>query len=119
MTAAAASSRRRTVGSSRYTSSPTSAEAIARRIAGVGFVTVSLRRSTTSPSVMETPSPRCSDELRQDRIGAKSPLEGEADPRAIPHENSGGLPTLPDRIPPLGRVPIVALAHRIEIDAVF
>ena len=34
-----------TVGSSPKTSSPTSASAIARRIAGVGWVTVSLRRS--------------------------------------------------------------------------
>ena len=35
-----------TVGSSPKTSSPTSAAAIAARIAGVGRVTVSLRRST-------------------------------------------------------------------------
>src|SRR5579863_2349151 len=35
-----------TVGSSPYPSSPTSASAMARRIAGVGRVTVSLRRST-------------------------------------------------------------------------
>src|SRR5512139_3881228 len=34
-----------TVGSSPNTSSPTSAAAIAARIAGVGFVTVSLRKS--------------------------------------------------------------------------
>ena len=38
--------RRFTVGSSPYTSSPTSAAAIAARIAGVGRVTVSLRKST-------------------------------------------------------------------------
>src|SRR5205085_11936482 len=44
-TSAARSCRRLTVGSSPYTSSPTSASAIARRIEGVGFVTVSLRRS--------------------------------------------------------------------------
>src|SRR5947199_4085306 len=37
-----------TVGSSAYTSSPTSAAAIAARIPAVGFVTVSDRRSTTS-----------------------------------------------------------------------
>ena len=37
---------RLTVGSSPYTSSPTSASAIARRISGVGVVTVSERRST-------------------------------------------------------------------------
>src|SRR5580692_8219700 len=43
---AARASRRLTVGSSPYTSSPTSASAMARRIAGVGRVTVSLRRST-------------------------------------------------------------------------
>ena len=41
------SSRARTVGSSPYTSSPTSAEAIAARMASVGLVTVSLRRSIT------------------------------------------------------------------------
>src|SRR5262249_12004269 len=43
--AAASSSRRRTVGSSPKTSSPTSARAIASRIAGVGLVNVSLRKS--------------------------------------------------------------------------
>ena len=42
---AARSSRAMTVGSSPNTSSPTSASAIARRIAGDGWVTVSLRRS--------------------------------------------------------------------------
>ena len=42
---AARSSRAMTVGSSPKTSSPTSASAIARRMAGDGFVTVSLRRS--------------------------------------------------------------------------
>src|SRR5919206_1297100 len=42
---AARSCRRLTLGSSPYTSSPTSASAIARRMAGVGRVTVSLRRS--------------------------------------------------------------------------
>src|SRR5215472_11285735 len=44
---AARRSRRLRVGSSPYTSSPTSASAMARRMAGVGRVTVSLRRSTT------------------------------------------------------------------------
>src|SRR5436189_6291942 len=44
--AATCRSRRRTVGSSPYTSSPTSASAMARRMAGVGRVTVSERRST-------------------------------------------------------------------------
>src|SRR5579871_1164974 len=43
---AARACRRLTVGSSPYTSSPTSASAMARRMAGVGLVTVSLRRST-------------------------------------------------------------------------
>ena len=43
--AAARSSSALTVGSSPKTSSPTSASAIARRIAGVGLVTVSERRS--------------------------------------------------------------------------
>src|SRR2546427_1235971 len=46
VSAAAVSSRRRTVGSSRNTSSPTSASAMARRMAAVGLVTVSDRRST-------------------------------------------------------------------------
>src|SRR5712692_7717739 len=52
---AARSSNRLTVGSSPYTSSPTSASAIARRISAVGRVTVSLRRSTT-PSMPLTSS---------------------------------------------------------------
>jgi hypothetical protein len=42
-------SSRRTVGSPSSTSSPTSASAIARRMAAVGFVTVSLRRSMRAP----------------------------------------------------------------------
>src|SRR5581483_8408972 len=45
---AARASRRFTVGSSSKTSSPTSAAAIAARMAGVGVVTVSERRSTMS-----------------------------------------------------------------------
>src|SRR4051812_2795846 len=45
-TAAASDCRRLTVGSSPYSSSPTSASAIARRISGVGVVNVSLRSST-------------------------------------------------------------------------
>src|SRR5690606_32783599 len=44
---AAFSSRARTVGSSPKTSSPTAARAMASRIASVGWVTVSLRRSMT------------------------------------------------------------------------
>src|SRR5436189_903179 len=44
--AATCRSRRRTVGSSPHWSSPTSASAMARRMAGVGRVTVSERRST-------------------------------------------------------------------------
>jgi hypothetical protein len=52
-------SRALTVGSSPYTSSPTSATAIACRIASVGRVTVSLRRSTTlSPPFTLHPFPR-------------------------------------------------------------
>ena len=43
---AASDCRRLTVGSSPYSSSPTSASAIARRISGVGVVNVSLRSST-------------------------------------------------------------------------
>ena len=47
-----------TVGSSPKTSSPTSASAIARRIAGVGFVTVSDRMSITSGhSCLGLPAP--------------------------------------------------------------
>ena len=46
---AARSSRALTVGSSPKTSSPSSASYMALRIAGVGCVTVSLRRSTISP----------------------------------------------------------------------
>src|SRR3989304_5509959 len=45
---AASSSSRLTVGSSSHTSSPTSARAMASRIAGVGRVSVSERRSTMS-----------------------------------------------------------------------
>src|SRR5712691_1883263 len=45
---AAMASSRLTVGSSSHTSSPTSARAIASRISGVGSVSVSERRSTTS-----------------------------------------------------------------------
>src|SRR5207302_1291000 len=48
MRPAARPSRRWTVGSSSHTSSPTSARAIASRMAGVGRVSVSERRSTTS-----------------------------------------------------------------------
>src|ERR1700682_2970654 len=43
-----------TVGSSPYTSSPTLASAIARRISAVGWVTVSLRKSTTPSSRLIT-----------------------------------------------------------------
>ena len=46
MSSAARSCSRFTVGSSPYQSSPTSAVAIARRIASEGWVTVSERRST-------------------------------------------------------------------------
>src|SRR5580704_4705784 len=52
---AARFSNRFTVGSSPYTSSPTSASAIARRISPVGRVTVSLRKSTIFSSRV-TPS---------------------------------------------------------------
>src|SRR6266516_6943951 len=45
VTSAERSCRRLTVGSSPYQSSPTSASAIARRMAAEGFVTVSERRS--------------------------------------------------------------------------
>src|SRR5579863_7303536 len=57
---AARRSNRFTVGSSPYTSSPTSASAIARRISGVGRVTVSLRKSTIfSSGVTASGSLRC------------------------------------------------------------
>ena len=49
---AAVRSSRLTVGSSPYTSSPTSASAIAWRIAVVGLVRVSLRRSITRGAVL-------------------------------------------------------------------
>ena len=42
-----------TVGSSAYTSSPTGAASIASRIAGVGLVTVSERRSITDKSLTD------------------------------------------------------------------
>src|SRR5574337_1317656 len=48
VSSAASASSRFAVGSSSQTSSPTSARAMASRIAGVGSVTVSERRSTTS-----------------------------------------------------------------------
>src|SRR3954469_16182681 len=48
---AARCSSRLTVGSSPYTSSPTSASAMARRISGVGRVTVSERRSTVGAAM--------------------------------------------------------------------
>src|SRR5213082_2800527 len=64
---AAIASSRWTVGSSPHTSSPTSARAIASRIAGVGRVSVSERRSTTSCG---TGSPGD----RQALGGAPSPL---------------------------------------------
>ena len=49
---------RLTVGSSPYASSPTSASAIARRISGVGVVTVSDRRSTPRRSSRASPGQR-------------------------------------------------------------
>src|SRR5207302_7571352 len=67
MRPAARPSRRWTVGSSSHTSSPTSARAIASRMAGVGRVSVSERRSTTSCG---TGSPGD----RQALGGAPSPL---------------------------------------------
>src|SRR5512133_1186294 len=57
--AATRSSSRRMVGSPSRSSSPTSAAAIAARIAGVGFVTVSLRRSMVMWGIWHSPySPR-------------------------------------------------------------
>src|SRR5262249_9049801 len=64
--AATRSSKRLTVGSSRATSSPTSAACMAARMAGVGRVTVSLRRSIDmvlslifrwTPTVLQIPAP--------------------------------------------------------------
>src|SRR5580700_2338774 len=55
---AARFSNRFTVGSSPYTSSPTSASAIARRISTVGRVTVSLRKSTIFSSRVTPPALR-------------------------------------------------------------
>ena len=59
-----------TVGSSPKTSSPTSARAIASRIAGVGRVTVSLRRSTRRiADVLEEVLERIRAVLGEDRLG--------------------------------------------------
>src|SRR5262249_48274869 len=55
-----------TVGSSPYTSSPTGARAIASRIAGVGWVTVSLRRSMGRTGAVYT-------WLERSRMGALVP----------------------------------------------
>src|SRR4051812_8418204 len=68
--AAASDCSRLTVGSSPYASSPTSASAIARRISGVGVVTVSDRRSTTS--VMRGLRDRPDETLLDDRDGERA-----------------------------------------------
>src|SRR5438067_1893297 len=58
-----------TVGSSPYTSSPTSASAIARRISGVGRVTVSERRSTR-PLTMRCEASHVADDALLDELFA-------------------------------------------------
>jgi hypothetical protein len=78
------SCRRFTVGSSPYTSSPSSAFAIARRISGVGRVTVSERRSTRIrkegnshklPRLLLLPSPPVSpSSASRERGNARIPL---------------------------------------------
>src|SRR4051794_41569453 len=54
--AAASDCKRLTVGSSPYSSSPTSESAIARRISGVGVVNVSLRSSMDLPTLIDASS---------------------------------------------------------------
>src|SRR5687768_1952224 len=76
---AARSCRRLTVGSSPYTSSPTSASAIARRMAGVGLVTVSLRRSiivckrSDERRAAQTSDEGGEDFVREQRAGGRQP----------------------------------------------
>src|SRR5215218_6454532 len=62
-----------TVGSSRFCSSPTTASAIALRMPGEGWVSVSERRSTTSSTLVE--------EGVAIRVGRRAAAE-EAEPRA-------------------------------------
>src|SRR5919205_221779 len=64
---AARSCRRLTVGSSPYTSSPTSASAIARRIEGVGLVTVSLLKSMNLIGGFQS-------QAEEERLGARAAL---------------------------------------------
>ena len=71
---AARSSRAITVGSSPKTSSPTSALAIARRIASVGRVTVSERRSIRRIAAESTASPRPGARDRRSAIGEVWPV---------------------------------------------
>src|SRR5690349_1319718 len=75
------SCKRLTVGSSPYTSSPTSASAIALRMPGVGFVTVSLRRSRRSMRYCES-MPRESKEAKSARARRVVAKLDEAMPEA-------------------------------------
>src|SRR2546423_10498144 len=88
-TSAARSCRRLTVGSSPYTSSPTSASAIARRIEGVGFVTVSLRKSIIRSFQQSAISFQLSDESREDFVREKRARAREAQCVAVERDESG------------------------------
>src|SRR5262245_45334490 len=100
---AAWSSSRRTVGSSSHTSSPTSAWAMASRMADVGSVRVSDRKSTTS--CMEL-SRRGSDALG----GAAAPFR-VAVVIGQPPERLLGLCG-----PPVGRIDLGEAVHRLRDD---
>src|SRR5689334_23237268 len=73
--AAVSSCRRATVGSSPYTSSPTSASAIAFRISGVGFVTVSLRQSAARWVSSRPNGGSMHFAARMDRLGTETAFE--------------------------------------------
>ena len=79
-------------GSSSQTSSPTSARAIASRIAGVGCVSVSERRSTTSCISALPPGPAAA-------AGAPAPLRVRV-LRRQPAQNGSWPPVLPSRSSP-------------------
>src|SRR5689334_16165021 len=86
-TAATRSSSRRAVGSSLKTSSPTSAAAMAARMAGVGRVTVSLRKSMMSG--MELP------QLRALALRRGLPVRLLQEPAAVGlHERDGAVAPL-------------------------
>src|SRR5262245_14892117 len=100
---AACSSSRRTVGSSSHTSSPTSARAMASRMAGVGSVRVSDRRATTS--CMGLPR-RGSDALGRPTAPLGVPIVVRE-----PAERLLGL-----RASPVGHVDLAQPVHRLRDD---